>query len=271
MVKKIVSIGGGENGRILENGEKTLYETEIIDREIIKLTNKKHPNFLFLAHSMAFSLKIQESYFQTMKKIYGDMFGCECKDLKSTELIDEQKVNSLIEWADIIYEGGGDTSNMLKIWENTGFDKKLYNAWNNGKVICGISAGAVCWFNSCNSDIVVNDKVEFEKVDCLNWINAYITPHCDEEGRYESTKLQLKDNSLVGILLSNCSAIEIIDDKYRIIGSDATAHGFKVGYCYKAYWDNNNYYERKLQVTDKYLSLKNLLEKDNIINEDLKD
>lgn len=261
MSKKIVAISGGENGRILKNGEKAAYETEPMDKEIINLTNKRKPNFLFLAHAMSFSLEIQESYYQTMKKIYGDKFGCECRQLKTDELDDIDKVKSLIEWADIIYEGGGDTASMINIWKEKHFDKILFDAWNNGKVICGVSAGAVCWFNSCNSDCIDDDSVHFETVDCLNWINAFFTPHCDEEGRYESTKLQLKDNNLIGLIMSNCCAIEIIDDKYRIIASNAEPHGFKTGYGYKAYWHNGKYYESKLQLTDNFLPLSDLLEK----------
>ena len=80
-MKKIVAIGGGENGRFLEDGSQTMYETEIMDEEIIKLTNKKNPNYLFLAHAMCFSDKIQDSYYETMKKIYGDKYGCSCKCL----------------------------------------------------------------------------------------------------------------------------------------------------------------------------------------------
>lgn len=41
---------------------------------------------------------------------------------------------------------------MLDLWRNKGFDEVLYDAWNNGKVISGISAGAVCWFKSCDSE-----------------------------------------------------------------------------------------------------------------------
>ncbi len=48
MSKKIVAIGGGENGRILESGEKSLYETEAMDREIIRLTEKEKPNYLLI-------------------------------------------------------------------------------------------------------------------------------------------------------------------------------------------------------------------------------
>lgn len=56
-MRKIVAIGGGENGRILEDGTYADYETEIMDREIIRLTGKEKPNFLFLAHSQSSSLE----------------------------------------------------------------------------------------------------------------------------------------------------------------------------------------------------------------------
>ena len=36
MTKKIVAIGGGENGRYLGNGKYHEYETEPMDREIIR-------------------------------------------------------------------------------------------------------------------------------------------------------------------------------------------------------------------------------------------
>jgi hypothetical protein len=39
--KIIVAIGGGENGRILEDGTIAPYETENIDKEIVKMTNKE--------------------------------------------------------------------------------------------------------------------------------------------------------------------------------------------------------------------------------------
>lgn len=143
MKKKIVAIGGGENGRVLEDGTLVPYNTQNIDEEIVKLSNKEQPYFLFINHAMP-SLEIQESYFKTMKKIYGDRFNCICKDLKTTELEDINKVKEKIEWADIIYEGGGDTEYMIGLWRKTGFDKFLYDAWNKGKVIFGISAGAVC-------------------------------------------------------------------------------------------------------------------------------
>ena len=267
MTKKIVAIGGGENGRLLPNGSYALYETESMDIEIIKLTAKEKPNFLFLAHSQASSLDVQNSYFKTMKKIYGDKFGCNCMDLKTNELNDLELVKEKIAWADIIYEGGGDTLTMIDLWHKTGFDKALYKAWVDGKVICGVSAGAICWFTSCNSDSLIiqnGTTAVLESVDCLDWIKLHATPHCDESGRYESTKEELKENNLVGLMLSNCAAIEIIDDEYRIITSEVKSHHIKTAYALKGYWLNNKYYEEKLDLSSEFKPLKKLLSKNNL-------
>ena len=255
-MKKLVLIGGGENGRILEDGTKAPYDTREIDEEIVKLTNKKNPNFLFLGHAIS-SIEIQESYFQTMKKIYGDIFNCNCDILKSNELSDLELVKNKINWSDIIYEGGGDTYSMIKLWKNTHFDKILINAINDGKVISGISAGACCYFKSCNSDSLGDN---FESIDCLNIFNAHFTPHLDELGRYESSKLQLRENNLVGIMLTNSSALEIIDDKYKFITSKSD--NIEKPYGIKAYWINNEYYEEIIEEKDEFKKLEKLLSKE---------
>lgn len=261
MQKKIIAIGGGENGRVLPDGTKRKYETGPMDQEIIKLTGKEYPNYLFICHAQP--VNIQIGYFDTMKKIYGEMYNCPCKMLKSTDLRNKEKVNELIEWADIIYEGGGNTLDMIRLWGKTGFDKVLKKAWEDGKVLCGVSAGACCWFKECSSDslrILYGNDQPLTAVKCLGFFNAFFTPHCDEEDRYESSKKLLRENNMVGLLLSNCSAIEIVDDKYRIIKSDAKKHNIDA-YALKAYWHNNEYIEEYLDTSSEFKELSDLLSK----------
>lgn len=268
MKRKLVAIGGGENGHIRYDGTFTPYETKNIDREIVALAEKDKPNFLLIAHSQN-NFAFEERYYETMKKIYGDILGCECRWLKKSDLADNfQKAVDYVEWADIIYEGGGDTDSMIHIWKKTGFDKVLYNAWCNGKVMCGVSAGANCWFKSCSSDslkIQMNDHTApMIVLDCLNFISAFFTPHCNEKNEYTDRlghmKESLKDTDLVGIAMSNCAAIEIIDDKYRMITDDASNYGIEA-YGLKAYWDNNAYIEKFLDTSKEYKNLENLLQK----------
>jgi len=47
---------------------------------------------------------------------------------------------------DIIYVGGGSMRNMLAIWRAHGLDEILREAWEQGTVLAGLSAGAMCWF-----------------------------------------------------------------------------------------------------------------------------
>jgi dipeptidase E len=47
---------------------------------------------------------------------------------------------------DLIYVGGGSMVNLLAIWRAHGIDRILLDAWRCGTVLCGQSAGAMCWF-----------------------------------------------------------------------------------------------------------------------------
>ncbi|MBE5821004.1 MAG: peptidase E [Clostridiales bacterium] len=261
MSKKIVAIGGGHNGRIREDGTKAPYETGPMDLEIIRLTEKQNPNFLFLGHA---GLEYEDSYFETMVRIYKDMYSCECKMLKAIDLTNTEKVNELISWADIIYEGGGNTKTMIELWVKTGFDKILKQAYEDGKVMCGVSAGANCWFKACSSDALQietgDPNAPLIKVECLGLINAFVTPHCDENGRFIATRDLLKDENIVAILLSNCAAIEIVDDKYKIILSELVEDPEFLPYVQRAFWTSSNSYNWKnIKVTEEFKKLSEIL------------
>lgn len=47
---------------------------------------------------------------------------------------------------DVIYVGGGSLINLMAILGAHGIDEVLGEAWRRGIVVCGQSAGAMCWF-----------------------------------------------------------------------------------------------------------------------------
>jgi peptidase E len=47
---------------------------------------------------------------------------------------------------DLIYVGGGNVVSMLGAWRAHGLDEILRKAWRKGVVLCGPSAGSLCWF-----------------------------------------------------------------------------------------------------------------------------
>jgi dipeptidase E len=52
---------------------------------------------------------------------------------------------------DLIYVGGGNVLSMLGAWRAHGLDDVLRRAWRKGIVLCGPSAGSLCWFDEALS------------------------------------------------------------------------------------------------------------------------
>lgn len=132
---KFVAIGGGENGR-----SGTTYETGAFDKEILALTNKSTPNFLFIGWANTYS----DSYYEVMKNIYGDMYGCHTDYLSIEDIKLSQNASNKINSADIIYVGGGNTLKLMTLLRKHGIDNLLRQAFENNTVLCGVSAGAIC-------------------------------------------------------------------------------------------------------------------------------
>lgn len=259
MSKKIVAIGGGENGRLRSDGTRYPYELANQDKEIIRLTGKQHPNFLFIAHAQP--LDGQEGYFQVMVDIYGKMYGCPCKHLKSNNLTDAKYVKQLVDWADIIFEGGGNTLDMIKLWQATGFDQVLKQAWENGKVMCGVSAGANCWFKQCLTDslqIKQGADQPLVSMQCLGFVDGFFVPHCNNTERLESAKHLLKTSQQIGLGVANCTALEIVDNHYRLITSDASQHNTHP-FGLKMYWENGEFFQEEMDASPEFKPLEQLL------------
>ena len=53
---------------------------------------------------------------------------------------------------DVLIVPGGNTANMLAIWRLHGFDTIVREAWEEGVVLTGWSAGMICWFEAAVTD-----------------------------------------------------------------------------------------------------------------------
>ena len=257
MSKKIVAIGGGEYERKKSDGTLLLYELKDIHKEIVKLSGKTNPNVLILNHALENDI-FEQNGNTVLMNLFSTYFSCNCKCLEKKDLNNVTFVSELFDWADIIYENGGDTVYLIELWKKYGLDKKIIDAYNKGKVISGVSAGATCLFNCGNVGNFMNKDIN--KLDCLNIIDAYFCPHYNLKGKYESVKNTLKFIDKVGISLSNCCAIEIIDNNYRLLTTNASNYGINA-YGIKSYWENNEYIEEKIDKSMEFKNLEDLLEK----------
>jgi len=85
---------------------------------------------------------------------------------------------------DVIYVGGGNTANLLAIWRAHGIDRILKDAWLEGVVMTGVSAGMLCWFRGGVTDsfgglAALNDG--------LGLIDATACPNYDGEAERRPT------------------------------------------------------------------------------------
>jgi dipeptidase E len=82
---------------------------------------------------------------------------------------------------DALYVGGGSTANMLAIWRVHGFDAVLREAWESGVLLCGWSAGMICWFEAGVTDSFGPELVGMR--DGLGLLPGSACPHYDGEER----------------------------------------------------------------------------------------
>lgn len=253
---KIIAIGGGEIGEPKENSNGFQpVETTSIDKQILLLTEKKNPTLLFLPTASYDSV----SYYETAKKHFTKV-GFSSVDVLylSDKTLTQDQIKEVILSHDAIYVGGGNTLRMMTIWKRLGVNKILKQALDKNIVLSGLSAGSICWFSYGNSDSrrYSSGSKQLIKVAGLGYIDALICPHYDTEiHRQDDLKRMMKTTTQMAIALDECSALEIVDDKYRVITSKPTAKVRKI------YWKQDEYIIEEIPVDKSYKDLANLLKK----------
>ena len=168
--KRIIAIGGGEI-RVKETLELDRYIAE----EAKKIAGERRATGLFIPTASHDCMP----YYNTFHKIYTGIFGLKTDvALTINREIDLEKLKEKFDKADFIYVGGGNTVFMLEHWKATGLLPLIREAYDGGKLITGLSAGAICWFERMYSDSVVEG--EYSMYDGLGWIRGKISPHYNE-------------------------------------------------------------------------------------------
>lgn len=247
---KIVAIGGGGFGLTDKNQISDIY------KEILNLSGKTSPNLLFIPTASSDS----QEYVESIQNCFGKKLNCNVDVLY---LINEKPtfdtIKFKIESADIIYVGGGNTLKMMTLWRKLGVDNLLRQAYQNNKVLCGVSAGSICWFNFGNSDSrkYKNPNANLIKVRGLGLVEALHCPHYDsEKDRKESLKNMMKKYKGMAIAIDDHCALQIIDDQYRVLSSKDTANAYRV------YWHKGEFFEEKIVKSDDFLNITTLLKRE---------
>ena len=87
-------------------------------------------------------------------------------------------LRSLLLSQDVIYVGGGNTKSMLGVWREWGLTEILEEAHNQGIVLGGQSAGAICWFQEGVTDSWAD---RLRPLGCIGMLQGSCCPHYDGE------------------------------------------------------------------------------------------
>ena len=211
----IIAIGGGGFG---QNPNQP-----VIEKYIVEQSPAEKPNVCFIPTASAEDKAYTVNFYTAFSKL-------NCAPIHINLFQRTPRLDSIINKQDIIYVGGGNTKSMLAVWREWKLDKLLIKAYNRGAVLCGVSAGAICWFEQGITDSWASN---LNIMDCMGLLEGCCCPHYDgEKDRKPSVEKFLRDSKI-----DSCYALD-----------DGSALHYKNGEIHQAviFFEDANVYKVSL-------------------------
>jgi peptidase E len=128
---------------------------------------------------------------------------------------------------DVIYVGGGSVVSLLGVWRAHGIDEVLREAWQAGVVLCGLSAGSLCWF----SEAVTGFHGAPRKVEGLGLLPFSNCVHYEpgDSGRRLAYHSFLRGGMRPGYAAEDGAALHFVGaDLHRVVASRPHARGYRL-------------------------------------------
>ncbi|MBR5742276.1 MAG: Type 1 glutamine amidotransferase-like domain-containing protein [Clostridia bacterium] len=198
----VIAIGGGFSGK----------DFFPLARDIIRLTGKEKPNYLFIPSTAydtldRFGVAVFSKYGLKTDVLY-------LTHAYMTEEILAEKIRN----ADIIHVPGGNLQFATDLWRETHADFYLREAFREGKTFFGSSSGSMCWFRKGYDDCGPEDSFRF--VDGLDLLPYCNVPHYETEFWQEYNR-HAREAGISTIACENETAICFLDGKWSVRVSPA--------------------------------------------------
>lgn len=164
MPGQIVAIGGG--------GCSTEPPDALLDRYVLGLAGRENPRVLFIPTASGDS----QDY---IVRFYSAFTEHPCRPgFLSLLRPPTADLRSLVLEQDVVYVGGGNTKNLVALWREWELDGILREGWEQGMVLAGVSAGAICWYEEGITDSIPGALTPLK---CLGFLKGSCCPHFDGE------------------------------------------------------------------------------------------
>jgi len=194
--RQIVAFGGG--GFSMEWGNT------LLDDFVLSLTGKRRPKICFLPTASGDA----DHY---VVRFYRAFSAERCEPSHISLFRRETGVGDprahLLE-QDLIYVGGGSLVSLMGTWQAHGIDVFLREAWEAGVVLCGGSAGALCWFDDTLSGFHEGPARQLKGLGLLPWSCA--VHYHEEHGRREGFIDAVNDGMPAGYGAGDSAALHFV-------------------------------------------------------------
>jgi peptidase E len=213
-VPQIVAFGGG--------GFSMEAENRLLDDYVLRLTGKPRPRVCFLPTASGDA----DHYVVRFYQHFGPHAEASHLSLFRRERGCRLEPREHLLGQDLIYVGGGSVTSMLGVWRAHGIDAVLAEAWAEGVVLCGLSAGSLCWFAEGVSAFH-GEPSAIAGLGLLPWSNAV---HYDREGgRRAGYHAALVAGMRPGYAASDGAALHFEGTELaHAVGSRPSARAFRV-------------------------------------------
>ena len=190
--RHIVGLGGGGD---------TPEQTQRLYDYVLGLVGKDRPNLMYVPTAIgddeSGGLMFYERFARRGDVTILNTFPWPPRNLRETILSQ-----------DAICVSGGNTANMLAIWRVHGIEVVFREAWENGTLFWGASAGMIAWFEAGVTD---SYGPQLEGMDCLGWLPGSACPHYDGEERRRPRYRELVDGGFAeGIAADDGVAVHFV-------------------------------------------------------------
>jgi dipeptidase E len=193
---QIVAFGGG--------GFSTEWGNTLLDDYVLSLTGVERPRVCFLPTASGDA----DHY---VVRFYRAFPSCSCEPSHLSLFRRETGVGDplahLLE-QDLVYVGGGSVVSLLGTWRAHGIDEALREAWHAGVILCGGSAGSLCWFTHAVSGFHEGPARLIDGLGFLPWSNA--VHYAEEPGRRTAFEQAVADGIRPGYGAGDGTALRFV-------------------------------------------------------------